>query len=252
MMFLAKKLVTPFLLPPGIFIAILVAVVIRLVFRKQWRGAFWLMILTISMWLFSIPPTSHFFLRHLESRIETPDVLRGDVIILLGGGIYDQMPDLSGMGAPPESYLARITEAYRLYRKLRLPILTCGGTAPWQQISEASVSARFLMDLGVPRNQLILEDRSRDTYENALYAKTILDRWNFHNPILVTSGYHMPRAMLAFEKVGVAVSAFPAGRRTWTGMTYSWRDYLPSGYSELALALKEYLGLMYYRVTDRP
>ena len=60
---------------------------------------------------------------------------------------------------------------------------------------------RFLTDLGVPDPMIIVEDKSRDTIENARYARQICERRGFVRPILVTSAYHLKRSVLSFSKV---------------------------------------------------
>jgi uncharacterized SAM-binding protein YcdF (DUF218 family) len=187
---------------------------------------------------------------HRQIEISPPDArdIHGDVIILLGGGIYDGVADLSGTGAPVESSLARIVEAVRIYRLLNVPVITCGGMSPENRFSEASISARFLADLGIPHRDIITENRSMNTYENAMFAAEILKRRGFSRPVLVTSSHHLRRAVASFKKFGIHVTPVPSGQRTWTGMQYTWKDYLPYGYSGLARVLHEYLGLLYYRI----
>ena len=102
--------------------------------------------------------------------------------------------------------------------------------------------------MGVPKDQIIIEDRSKDTIENAKYASQLCRKIGFSKPILVTSAYHMKRAIWCFEKQGFHVVPFPAGFETWEGKTYHWVSYLPGDFSKSAIALHEYFGLFMYRL----
>jgi uncharacterized SAM-binding protein YcdF (DUF218 family) len=109
------------------------------------------------------------------------------------------------------------------------------------------VVARVLPDPGVPEGMILQEGTGRDTSENARYTKRILDGKGFRCPLLVTSAYHMPRAVALFRGAGVPVTPVPAGFRTWKGKTRRRVDFLPSAAEFLAstAALREYLGMVY-------
>jgi uncharacterized SAM-binding protein YcdF (DUF218 family) len=109
---------------------------------------------------------------------------------------------------------------------------------------------RFLIDLGVPEDKIIVDDRSRDTIESGRFSKILCDERGFKKPLLVTSAYHMKRAMFSFRKAGLAVVPLPAGFETWPGKVYGWVDYLPSANAleKTAAAIHEYLGLFFYTI----
>ena len=104
------------------------------------------------------------------------------------------------------------------------------------------------MDMGVPSKKILLENESRDTNQNALFTAKILKERHFTNPVLVTSGYHMKRALLLFRKAGITATPFPAGYSYSFGSSYSWADFLPHSMRSTSLAMKEYLGLLYYSI----
>ena len=95
--------------------------------------------------------------------------------------------------------------------------------------------------------KIIIEDKSRDTFENAKFAQKICARLSFTNPILVTSAYHMKRAIMSFEKFGLKVLPFPSGFKSWQGKHYRWRAFLPGDFLTASIAIKEYLGLVFYK-----
>lgn len=246
-MFILKKILTPFLMPPGIFISLLICSGIWLFFRKHWKTGFLNCLIGIFMWLLSLSPVSDMMLRGLESDFKIPKNLHGDVIMLLGGGVSDKAPDLTGVGAPSGDMLERTVTAVRIQKRLNVPIIVTGGVVFKGKAAEAPIVKRFLVDLGVPSERVIIEDKARDTIENAKYSKEICEKNGYKNPILVTSAYHMKRAVLSFKKVDMDVLPFPAGFRTWKNKRYGWESYLPGSFGDVNTAIHEYLGLLLYR-----
>ena len=109
------------------------------------------------------------------------------------------------LGDAPES---RIKHALRIYAAAKAPrILISGGSFPWRNTSmpEAERIANILVELGVPRSSLTLETHSRTTRENAVNTAAIFRQQGWQTGILVTSGFHMPRAFAAFASVGMRV-----------------------------------------------
>jgi len=248
-MFMFKKIVTPFLLPPGIFIVVLLLAGIWAIFkRKSWKLGVLNVLIAVSGWLLSISPVTDGMLRGLESGFKIPANLQGDVIILLGGGANDNAPDFSGKGAPSDEMMSRIVTAVRIQKKLDVPIIVSGGSVFEGVKSEAPIDGRFLKDLGVPQDKIILEDKSRDTIENAKFTRDICEKHKFANPILVTSAYHMRRSMLSFQKVDMKATPFPEGFKTLTGRRYKWFDYLPGDFNSARAAFHEYAGLLFYKI----
>jgi uncharacterized SAM-binding protein YcdF (DUF218 family) len=248
-MFALKKLVTPFLLPPGIIVIMLVLLGIWCWRRRQRGTAFIAVLLGAALWAVSANPVSQLLNRGLEKGLGIPDSLNGDVIILLGAGINDGVPDLSGRGTPTSEMLGRLVTAVRVHRRLKVPIIVSGGAAVAGQTAEAPVVRRFLLDLGVPEKQVLLESKSRDTIENARYCSDILKSRGFRHPLLITSAYHMPRSIKAFKLAGVAVTPVPAQFSTG-GSGGNWVHYLPSSSAlhSSSRALHEYLGMLWYRL----
>jgi uncharacterized SAM-binding protein YcdF (DUF218 family) len=249
-MFLLKKIVTPFLLPPGVLVLLLIAGAIW-TWRRKGRGGGWMLLAAASLlWLASMGVTADCMMGRLEADLTIPPLPPADVIIMLGGAAYDQVPDLSGQGTPGPGTMERMVTAARLQRRLGVPIIVSGGRVYPTSASIATVTRRFLVDLGIPADQILMEDQSRDTYENALFSKQLCDRAGFDRPLLVTSGFHLKRAMYCFESVGLAVTPFPCALTTWPGKPHSWNHFLPSAQAlaGTVAALHEGLGLAYYRM----
>ena len=250
-MFIVKKCITPFLLPPGIFIVFLLATATWLARRKKWQGALLAGMSALLLWLAAAGPVADRLMLGLEDGLRMPRSVTGDVIILLGGGVIEGVQDLTGSGAPSEAMMARIVTAVRAQRMLRVPIIVSGGAVFANKPPEAYVVKRFLADLGVPREMVIVEEKSRDTVENALYSSEISARYGFRNPVLITSASHMRRAISAFARRQVRVVPLPVNLLGRQRRNYIWLDYLPDSGALLctSTALHEYLGLLYQRLT---
>ena len=249
-MFIAKKIITSFILPPGIFILCLLAIGVYCALKKSSRMAVMNILLAFLLWASSIGPVADAMLRGLESRVGMPKNPRGDVIIILDGGIYDEASDLSGIGYPSDDTLARIVTGARLQKRLNVPVIVSGGTGVKHRKAGAPVIRRFLIDLGVPDNKIIIEMKSRDTIENAEFTAALCKRFGYEKPILVTSAFHMRRAVMSFEKVKLKVLPFPSHFNTWKNREYGWDDYLPSAdrLAKVSVSMKEYIGLVFYRL----
>lgn len=247
-MFMLKKVLTPFLLPPGIFIITLIFTSVWFLYKKNWKAGIVTMVFGCFAWALSIAPVSDTMIRSLESGYSIPQKVEGDVIILLGLGVYDKAPDLSGLGAPTDGYLNRIVTSVRLQKRLNIPIVVTGAKPLKFSVSEDHIVKRFLMDLGVSDKKIIIEDKSKDTFENAKFAKEICVKWGFANPILVTSAFHLRRAIMSFEMVGLEVLPFPTGFKSWQGKHYGWKAYLPGDFLTASIAIREFLGLVFYKI----
>jgi uncharacterized SAM-binding protein YcdF (DUF218 family) len=248
-MFILKKAIAPFILPPGIFILPILFVGMVLMFSRRRRLGWINLAVGLMLWALSTVPVATWLMRGLEAGFPIPENPSGDVIILLGGGITERVPDISGEARPAYSTLARIVTAVRLSKTLPVPIIVTGGRVHADnEIAEATVIKRFLTDLGVPANRIIEEDRARDTSENARLAAIICRQKGFSRPILLTAAYHLKRAMLAFEVAGMQPMPFPAYFIAAGGAPFSWRHLLPSANAlrNTTKALHEHLGYVYY------
>lgn len=198
-------------LPPGIFILCMAGLAVYLwKKRRERRAAGVLMLLSCMLYLFSTGAVADRLMGELERSYEVPEALEGDVIIMLGGGAIAGVRDVDGVGMLAQSPSARLLTVVRLYRIHHLPILLSGGQVFSDTGSEAEIARRVLRSLGVPDEMIYTETQSRTTGQNAQYTTQILRREGFVHPILVTSAFHLPRAVLNFEKEGVSVTPYPA------------------------------------------
>jgi uncharacterized SAM-binding protein YcdF (DUF218 family) len=139
------------------------------------------------------------------------------IIVMLGSGTeYDD----HGALVPKPDASARIVKTAAIYAacKRSMPNAACtvivsGGNPQRHEASEADTYAPFLLHLRVSRSDLLLENTSRTTYENAKHVTRILHDKRYGSLILVTSAYHMPRAMLDFARFDLAPQPVIANTR---------------------------------------
>jgi len=140
----------------------------------------------------------------------------------------------------------RITEAVALARRFPEGRIVFAGDTD----ETASIGLLFEA-LGVPKESTTLVSRSRDTYENALFAKRVInpsvrERW-----LLTTSAWHMPRAAGCFRKVEFPVEPWPVDYRTSGKVEARFQDSIPKGLRQTDIAVREYAGLVAYFLTGR-
>jgi uncharacterized SAM-binding protein YcdF (DUF218 family) len=251
--FIIKKIISAFLLPPGCLILLLIAFAAFQLRRRRTVTAAAFMFPALLLWAMSSSFVSTPLMASLERGLTIPAHPKGDVIILLGGGLHDGVPDLSGRGAPPDNMQARMVTAVRLHRMLNLPVLVSGGAVFEGRTPEATVVRRFLLDLGMPPGKILVEDKSRDTIDNALFCKKILIQEGFKKPILVTAAFHMRRSIEAFCKADIEVLPVPSSFLTPRGRSSIWIEWLPNAgaLATTATAIHEYLGMLFYALIGK-
>jgi uncharacterized SAM-binding protein YcdF (DUF218 family) len=164
----------------------------------------------------------------------------GIALVLWGTAVS---PVADGLLRPSERRYDRPLPTARLYRRTGLPIILSGGRVHAHQTLMGPISRRFLVALGVPPDRILLESRSRNTFENARASWELCRRRGFRRPLVVTQTAHMPRAKFCFRKLGIPTRPAPCGFRTWEGKTYRWPDFLPRSFEGVVRALHEFLGL---------
>ncbi len=242
------KIVTQILLPPGL-IVLLLLLSAYFFYRKGIRIAAYInLFLGVASYLLFIEPVQDYFYRELEEDLTLNANPDGDVIVVLGGGVYENSPDLSGNTVPSDEALARIVMAYRLHKRLNVPIITTGGKLTEADATEAGIAKRFLIDFGVHENMIITETFSRTTKENAEYTAKILKEKGFRKPVLVTTAFHMKRAINNFRLFGIDVIPAPCSFRAINKKEYKIFNYIP-GPSNPFPPLKEMLGILHTEIS---
>lgn len=257
MFFIASK-VLAFITQPLAWVALLLLLGLLL---QRWRrrsgpGLIWLglAVLLLQGW----EPLPDALIRRLEARYplmnEVPDAQRYAGVVVLGGAL-EPSPIWEAHGGQPalNDAAERMTAAlHLLQRHPHLQLLFTGGQGALlgTGLSEAERARLFYAGQGAPMQRVLLESASRNTHENAVLSAALPGIDKSRPWLLVTSAWHMPRAMATFEQAGWNVTAYPVDFRT--GDTTPWTDYsLGGGNGKWVLALHEYLGLLAYRLSGK-
>jgi uncharacterized SAM-binding protein YcdF (DUF218 family) len=189
--------------------------------------------------------------RWLENRIPAPATLpaRVDGIVVLGGdanNVLLQARPYSPGGAPMRQVAA--ADLARRYPQARI-VYSGGSGNPLDPTTTDATGARVLLPmLGLDLARVEFEDRSRNTFENAVFAFDLAKPKSGETWLLITSAFHMPRALGAFRKAGWTIVPVPVGYRTLPDATLDWS--LPrsfdAGFLAIAGALSELIGLTAY------
>jgi uncharacterized SAM-binding protein YcdF (DUF218 family) len=248
---LFDKLLAQLAYPLGLALGLWALALLALLIGRQ-RFAF-LTLLAGGSWLgfWSLPVVADAVTARLTAAYAPApiDALPGaDAIVVLGGGIR---PASRGRTDPDLNEAAdRIWHAMRLYRDGKAPWVVVTGGSVWSggTGTEAAAMRDFLVDLGVPEAFVVLEDRSRNTHENATMTAALGGDWAFERVLLVTSATHMRRAAATFRRAGFEVVPAPTDYVDFTDLPPLLR-WLPDAEAldVSTRIIKEYLGLWVYR-----
>ena len=240
---------------PSNFLILLAVVGAALLFVARWHrfGRILVALAAVGLVLGGLAPLSALLALPLENRFPafTADDRPVAGIIVLGGAVDTGASDRRNqivLNDAGERHIA-MADLARRYPEARLVFSGGGMTQEGGPNSEAGVVGRFADSQGLPRTRLILEDRSRNTHENAAFTAGMVrphpgERW-----LLVTSAWHMPRAVGCFRKAGFDVTAYPVDYRTegWSDLRHL-NDFASRGLLLLDLMAKEWIGLVAYRL----
>lgn len=174
-----------------------------------------------------------------------------NVAILLGGSMrYND----SVIGRPIYSHsVDRLIQCTSLYKSGKVKkILVSGGSGflmrPYEK--ESVVIAKVLMDSGIPAEDIIIENESRNTYENALFSTAIINKkFPGSTVLLITSAFHMRRSAACFENAGLKVVPFPVDRKSNITVNSLDRILLPEANSLVTwdILVHEWVGWIIYK-----
>ena len=248
-MFLFKQFIKTLLLPPMPWLLLLLLVLIF--WQRRWArtllGFTFLLILALHS-----GPVNYALRYPLESRypplMDPAKAGNYDAIVVLTGG-SQPATGLIPFPSVNEHMFRRLDEAWRLYQIRPKPIIISGGHVnPFTPAMDENKIARdFLIRWGVPKKDIIGEEKSRDTFENATETLAVLKKHGWKRYLLVTSAMHMPRSMMVFaERVPEPIPApgdFTLGKFELTPF-----DFFPNeaGAAKMFETIHEYAGLANY------
>jgi uncharacterized SAM-binding protein YcdF (DUF218 family) len=256
MFFTLSKLLGFFALPSNLLISIGVLGLILLCTRFT-RLASWLIVTSLVLLVVAgLSPLGNALILPLEQRFPPWDAARGapDGIVLLGGMISPDVSEARGAVALNEA-AERITvtaELARRYPNARIVMTGGSGALIFDESSEAVFAVRQLEALGVAHDRITAEEQSRNTIENAVFSRLVVNPKPGERWLLVTSAYHMPRAMGVFRAADFPVEAYPVDWRT-RGPADLVRPFssLSDGLQRTDTAAHEWVGLLAYWITGK-
>lgn len=228
--FTLKKVVSAFLMPLSIGLLIF-AIGLWFLYTNSYKKA--KIYLTVGfLWIFiiSYSPFSNFFVSTIESKYPLiQSNVQAKYILLLGG-----------------DYEGRAYEAIRLYHHIpNSKIITSGYAGRSKVLPEAIENANRLIALGIPKKDILIQSEPKDTLEEAMYVKKIVKNEPF---ILVTSAYHMPRAMQLFQKVGLNPISAPTNFLVKKSLYAS--SPKSSELQKTEVTLHEYTGMLWNKIKE--
>ncbi len=244
MLFLLKKIVSALVLPPTSLILLgLVSVWVTSKHPKTGRGLATLALITLLV--LSLPVTGNALLQSLEN---TPPISEAQLqdtqaIVILGGGKNNEAPEFGNQDTVNRWTLQRLRYGAYLQQLTGKPILVTGGGLFGERPEADSMAETLKRDFHA--KDIWVEDRSRDTAENAALSASVLKEHGIQRVAIISQAWHLPRAIQLFEQQGLTVYPAPTG--------YTNEDnepiirWLPkaSALDKSSIALKEYLGRIF-------
>ena len=251
MFFYLSKIVAFFIWPSSVVTMLLVAGIGSLVLGRALKWGRRAGLAGVALLLAcGFGPVGNWLMLPLEERFARgalPDDVAG--ILILGGFEIGSIGNARGELALNEA-AERLTEGILVALKrpgAKVAFSGDDGTLFRTAGSAANTVRQYLEAVGIARQRIVLESRSRTTYENALYLKEMLKPEPGQRFVLVTSAFHMPRSVGTFRKLGFDVIPWPTDYRT-RGMISAFLGFptLPQGLEAVDVAFKEWIGLLGY------
>ena len=245
-MLVLHKLLPLIISPLGLVIGLLV---LSVVFRRRTPTVLAIGVLLIG----SLPLTASRIWTELESDypyrpIETVET--ADAVVVLSGSLKSVIQTRAGIATQWGEATDRFFAGIDLLRAEKAPlIIFTQGKLPWSGIPpEGEQLAKRAIAMGIPQNRIILTDTASNTADEASEVRALVEFIGLQRVILVTSSFHMPRAVSLFNKAGIEVVPYPTDFQSNLNGT-TWLSLVPDA---MALGMtsdgiREFIGRLYYR-----
>jgi uncharacterized SAM-binding protein YcdF (DUF218 family) len=253
-LWLASKLLWA-VLRPNTLALVLACVGLWAMWRNR-RWGRWPLLLGLGYYVVVLlTPISQWALLPLEDRFPRPVVTptHVDGIVVLGGAVDQNLTEARGIPAL-NGAAERMTEPLALARRFPTAriVFTGGQGGPLHgETTEADVANQLWTAIGMPESRVTYETRARNTWENAMLTRDLVQPKPGETWLLITSAGHMPRAMGIFRQVGWPMTAWPVNYTTG----HSLRDWYDAPFgtrlNQLEWTIHEWIGLVAYRLLGR-
>jgi uncharacterized SAM-binding protein YcdF (DUF218 family) len=251
MFFALSKILGFFAAPSNLLVSIGIVGLLLMMTRFARAGRRLAFASLVLLAILGLSPVGNALILPLEQRFPPWDAARGapDGIIVLGGAITPEISSVRDDVALNEAAerMTVVSELARRYPAARILFTGGRGTLLPGPRTEAEFALRLFERFGIARSRILLEDRSRNTIENAIFSKSLAapkpgERW-----LLVTSAFHLPRSVGVFRKAGFKVEPYPVDWRT-RGPQDAWWPFatVGEGLRRTDIAVREWVGLSVY------
>lgn len=225
---------------PGTILVATLSIGAVLLWTRWRRSGKWIVSVTALLALLvATLPLENWIIRPLEDRFppinQLPEQVSG--IITLGGGTERLFEFIAIARRHPEARL-----------------VFSGGAGPLflrQKGKEADAARMFFERMGLDATRILFENKSRNTYENAILSYALVKPKTAEKWVLITSAVHMPRAVGVFQKVGWSVIPYPVHYMTEESINTLPRFSLVGGLITIGIGIREWMGLFVYRMLRR-
>ena len=255
MFFILSKTIAFLLLPSNLVIVAALAGLALMATRWRRAGTRMMIVSLILLAVIGFSPAGDLLTYALESRFPPWDPARGapDGIVVLGGEISPKLSRDHGEPVVGRD-TARIVAMAKLARSYpNARIVYSGGDASLlgNQPPETDFVRPLLDSFGIARERVLLEARSRNTADNAVFTKELVKPKSGERWLLVTSARHIPRAIGCFRRIGFPIEAYPVGWRTGKKSDLMMSKIFSKGLARFDSAAYEWIGLLAYWITDK-
>ncbi|MBT8039528.1 MAG: YdcF family protein [Gammaproteobacteria bacterium] len=249
-----SKILPLFVMPLGIALLFLFVALLILRTGRRRLGSGVVLLAFVWIWVMATPIVGEGLLRRVESAYPPPPmavVPTANCIIVLGGVV--EAPAPPRIDVEFNDAIDRVHKAAELFHAGKAPyLIVTGGNQPWSnaRASEAELIRDLLISWKVPKEVIMLEGSSRNTRENALYTKNMVDSINCEEALLVTSAAHMPRSLAAFRAAGITATPVSTDVRAAETDQITVIDFLPDARAleKSSDAMREMVGQWFYEL----
>jgi len=256
MEFYIAKFANYLLVPLHILSFFLILLILFLLFTNLKKlTIFFAKFLLILFLFFGYTPLSNFLLNKIEDFIKPSKypIQQLTGVIVLGGSFDDKLKSQERNEVLLNSSAERLTKALEIYRKNQKILILFSGFASElkpQGWNESDMAKKFFLEQGVRLENLIFENKSRNTFENIIYSKDIIKNykgtWG-----LITSASHMPRSYFGFKRQGLILEPISVDYKTGTSSEF-WINFdIQKGLENWNTIFHEIVGISYYKITGK-
>jgi uncharacterized SAM-binding protein YcdF (DUF218 family) len=251
-----SKIFNFFINPLYILFLITLTLIFAILFTEAKKLVIFLSKLFLFLFLFfGYTPLSNFLLNKIEDYIQPSKypVQQLTGVIIMGGAFNSGLLSKERNEASMNSGAERLTKALEIYKKNpKILILFSGFSSELypEGWSESQIAKKFFFDQALKNDNLIFEEKSKNTYENIIFSKDFIDKnkgvWG-----LITTASHMPRSFFSFKKQGVILEPIPVDYHTGTSKLFWINFNIHKGLSNWHAIFHEIIGLIYYKASNK-